>query len=92
MIDRSKHDHGLHNLVERHVEAMARGLSENTPHAESDLRAVAEAELIPERRDGSLQGDVTRGLQYQKAEGGRGCYGDVYEWDGEELARRFGKP
>jgi hypothetical protein len=91
-IDRSKHDHGLHNVAERHDDAALRGYNDRTPHNETDLLAVHAAELIPSRTDGSLQGDVTRTVQYQKSEGGESMTGPRYRWDGELLATLFTKP
>lgn len=91
-IDRSKHDHGVHDVVDRHADAVARGVRDHTPINHSDLAQVHLAELIPQRRDQSLDGDVVRATQYQRGEGGQGLYGEVYGWDGEELARRFSKP
>ncbi len=92
-IDRAVHSHGLHNLGERHIDAHLRALSDATPHNHTDLAQVLLAEQLPQRLDGSLnQNEVCRGAVYQRNEGGRGLYGDVYDWDGADLARRAADP
>ena len=94
-IDRSKHDHGIHDVVERLDDAATRAGRENTPFRPADLAAVHLAELTPQCVDGSLQGSIKHYLengndhlrQGQSAHGGENYY-----WNGEELARRFCKP
>jgi hypothetical protein len=91
-IDKTVHTHGPHTLVDRHLDATLRAHSENTPHNESDLRAVSEAELVPQRNDHSLDGDVIRALDYQKGEGGESMTGERYEWDGQSLYEKACDP
>jgi len=95
IIDRSKHDHGAHDAVARAMEGHAKGLSENTPHAVSDIAMVHAAELNPHITDGSLRGSVQAWLENgndYRREGHSAHGGNNYEWDGEELRRRFSKP
>ena len=94
-IDRSKHDHGIHDVLDRLDDAVGRGVRDHTPINKSDLAQVHLAELDPHVADGSLQGSVKHflenGSDYAR-EGHSAHGGNNYEWDGEELKRRFCKP
>ena len=94
-IDRSTHDHGLHDVIERRDDAATRAARENTPFRPQDLAAVHLAELIPQRVDGSLQGNIQYWLENGNdhlRQGQSKHGGNNYFWDGEELKRRFCKP
>ena len=93
-IDRSRHDHGPHNTVDRLLESHAKSLNENTPHNGADLAAVHEAEFIPQCVDGSLRGSIQHWLEEgsDHARPGTNMYGrEVYHWPAEALARLFGR-
>src|SRR2546423_967312 len=96
-IDRSKHDHGLHNLDDRHADTIVRAMRDHMPltgGALHDLKMVIDAKRDPHVADGSLQGSVKHWLENGNdhlREGQSAHGGNNYEWDGEELAKRFCK-
>ena len=93
-IDRSRHDHGPHNTVDRLLEAHAKSLNENTPHNNSDLAMVHAAELAPQCVDHSHRGSVEHWLQegIDSKRPGTNMHGhEFYNWPAEALARLFGR-